>query len=790
MNKWIAWLVLGGLLLTCTPPACASQPVKAIAVGGGYAFALAADGTVWTWGQVPVQVSGLSGVTAIAANYHQLLAVKTDGTVWAWGLNGPPGYSPNGPIPFTPAPPAPVKGLSGIVAVSAGGAHALALKNDGTVWAWGENAWGTLGNGTTLSRTVPSQVSGLSGVIGIAAGQAHSLAVRTDGSVWAWGDNQWGQLGNGTTTPAGTPNPLPVQVSGVAGAVTVAAGYGHSLALKSDGTLWGWGHNGSGQLGDGTRMNIRPAPQQVGLIGGVMSIDATDFGTRAVKDDGTLWMWGMLTYESGQLTPLMVVGLSGVRMAAGGLALKRDGTVWAWSGLWGDGVPTMRSAPARVPGLPVMTAVSARGNGGLALAADGRVWEWQGNTAPSMVGGLTGVTAIAAGSGHNLALIDGVVWKWTADAGPGPVSGLSDVQAIAAGENGSLALKRDGTVWMWAGTSNPRQVIGLSDVAAIAIAYEWYLWDEIGAAQTMLRGLALKKDGTVWAWGRVDWITADTQPVVVNEPAQVPDLTGVISIAGGEISIAVNADGTVWAWNESAMDTWAPVQIEDVTGATAAAVGARQWWNENPHYLMLKTDGMLWAEGSNSKGQLGDGTTTDRTSPVQVALLTDVVSVSAAGSHSLALKRDGTVWEWGDLGVADTRPAPVQVIQPGSPDLAITMQHSGKFTVGETVNYAVTVINTGDTATTGSVTVIDALPPGLTFRSDGGNGWSCLSSRQVVTCTFAGPVLPATAIVLNLNMLVEPQAWPGVTNLAVVNNESDRNVLNNMVGDPAAVKAR
>lgn len=137
-----------------------------------------------------------------------------------------------------------------------------------SVSAWGGNSFGQLGDGTTTNRLTPVQVSGLSGLTLIAAGAEHTLALKSDGTLWAWGYNFYGWLGDGTTTDRLTP----VEVSGLSGVSAIAAGEQHSLALKSDGTVWAWGRNLDGQLGDGTTTRGRLTPVQVGGLSGVMAI--------------------------------------------------------------------------------------------------------------------------------------------------------------------------------------------------------------------------------------------------------------------------------------------------------------------------------------------------------------------------------------------------------------------------------------------------------------------------------------------------------------------------------------
>ncbi|WP_127496104.1 RCC1 domain-containing protein [Paenibacillus glycanilyticus] len=237
--------------------------VKTIAAGADHALALKNDGTVWSWGlnangqlgdgtmdngYFPAQVSGLSDVTAIFAGFDQSFAVKTDGTVWAWGMNND-GQLGTGIINYYQAVPMKVQGLSDVVAIAGGGNHTIALKNDGTVWAWGDNGYGQLGNnGITDNTSFPVQVTGLDHVKSIAAGRFHSLAVKNDGTVWSWGLNSYGELGDGTNTN----RDLPVEVTGLTDITEVSSMVNHNVALKKDGTVWGWGANYEGQLGDGS----------------------------------------------------------------------------------------------------------------------------------------------------------------------------------------------------------------------------------------------------------------------------------------------------------------------------------------------------------------------------------------------------------------------------------------------------------------------------------------------------------------------------------------------------------
>jgi alpha-tubulin suppressor-like RCC1 family protein len=291
--------------------------VRKIAAGSGHVLALKSDGTVWAWGSnkygqlgdgtyndsvEPARSEGLSGVTAIAAGKDFSLALKGDGTVWAWGSNSY-GQVGEGSLNFAGSTvPVVVKGLNDIKVISAGGSRCFALQGDGTVWAWGENRHGILGDGTNESRYTPIK-SKVNNVKAFDAGDgSHALAIREDGNVWAWGYNYNGQLGTGGTSlsdlgrlsfgpEADVYNPDIVR--GLSDAKAVTAGGSHSAALGADGIVWAWGSNSDGQIGQGSQGGSDvTSPVQVKGLDGVVAVDAGMYHTLALRSDGSVWAWG------------------------------------------------------------------------------------------------------------------------------------------------------------------------------------------------------------------------------------------------------------------------------------------------------------------------------------------------------------------------------------------------------------------------------------------------------------------------------------------------------------------
>ncbi len=296
-------------------------PRKAVqaAVHQYTAFVLLDDGTVMGWGsntyeslgiasermperdrtETPRSIPALHDIVQIAATYGHAVAVRRDGAVFAWGetVDGLRGDATSSSSSSNARRPAvtQVPGLTDIVQVATGARHSLALGRDGHVLAWGANGRGELGSGDAGALRGPAQVAGLDDVVAIAAGGSTSFALKRDGTVWAWGWNQSGMLGNGLRPSTGEPGAVvtsPVVVKGVTNARAIVAGEGHAIALIADGTLRAWGHNGYGQIGNGTAGSYQLLPIRVPSIAKVIGIGAGGYRSFAATSDGQLWHWG------------------------------------------------------------------------------------------------------------------------------------------------------------------------------------------------------------------------------------------------------------------------------------------------------------------------------------------------------------------------------------------------------------------------------------------------------------------------------------------------------------------
>ena len=268
---------------------------------GTHTLATKTDGTLWAWGagqygrlgtnsqinrSSPVQVGSSTNWNRVAVGPFHSLATKTDGTLWSWGVAND-GRLGDG-VGSGNYKSSPVQVGSGTTwnLIEASEKNGLATKTDGTLWAWGANGSGQIGNFNITTQTTPQQVSG-SNWDQIALGGAHCLATKTDGTLWAWGENSSGQLGRNNQVSVSNPN----QVGSGTTWSKVSAAQSCSMAIKTDGTLWGWGQNSSGQLGLNDR-TYRSSPTQVGTNTNWSQISVGQSHALAIKTDGTLWAWG------------------------------------------------------------------------------------------------------------------------------------------------------------------------------------------------------------------------------------------------------------------------------------------------------------------------------------------------------------------------------------------------------------------------------------------------------------------------------------------------------------------
>jgi len=637
--------------------------VTAVSAGFLHTCALTAGGGVRCWGAnnagqlgdgtttnrlAPVAVTGLaSGVAAVSVNGSHSCALTSGGAVLCWGSNTSgqlgDGSTTNRALAVA------VTGLSaGVTSVSAGGSHTCALTASGSAMCWGSNTNGRLGDGTTTSRSVPTMASGMSSGVGVvAAGGAHTCTLTTGGAMSCWGSNMYGQLGDGTTTDRWTAVAVTDLTSGMAAA---SSGGGHTCVITDGGTLQCWGWNAYGQVGDGTLTSRTTAMTVIGLAGGVVTVAGGTYHSCALTTAGGVQCWGgNSTGQLGngttvnQVMPVAVTGLaSGVAaVTVGGLhtcALMTTGGVRCWGdnaqGQLGDGTTTDRSVPVAVAGLgSVVVVVVAAGDGHTcALTSSGgvRCWGWNDS---GQLGDGTATNRLA----------------------PVAVSGLAgNVVAIAAGHRHTCAVTTAGAVQCWGYNLYGMLGDGTTTNRLTPVAVSGLTTGVVEVTGGWVHTCSLSRAGAVHCWGNnVHGQLGDGTSTNRLMPTTVTGLgSGATAVTAGSYhTCAVTGVGGVQCWGENpngqvgdgtTANRYAPVAVSGL------AAGAFEVSAGGAHTCALTSGGVVRCWGFNGYGQLGDGTTTSRLTPVVAGIHRPSQDVDGNGTSDIVWKHatGGEVWLW------------------------------------------------------------------------------------------------------------------------------------------------
>jgi alpha-tubulin suppressor-like RCC1 family protein len=430
---------------------------KQVSCGREFIAAIKTDGTLWTWGRnlfgelgnnttinrstpVTTFAGGTNWKQVSSGGYHNA-AIKTDGTLWTWGRND---YGQLGDNTTTQrnTPVTTFAGGTNWKQVASGLSHTSAIKTDGTLWTWGRNTSGQLGDNTATSRSTPvTTFAGGTNWKQVACGQQFIAAIKTDGTLWTWGINTSGQLGRNpdtsprltpVTTFAGGTNWADTATGEPEELYTLTGGYNHNAAIKTDGTLWTWGFNTTGQLGDNTIIN-RSTPVTT-LAGGTnwKQVDCGRDHTAALNDDGTnkvFYLWGLNSFgqlgtnwisQDNQILQTFAGGTNWKQVSGGGnhtAAIKTDGTLWTWgangSGQLGDNTIITRSTPVTTfAGGTNWKQVAGGQNHTAAIKTDGTLWTWGINSS-----GLLGDNTTTSRSTPVTTFAGGTNWKQVSGGG-------------------------------------------------------------------------------------------------------------------------------------------------------------------------------------------------------------------------------------------------------------------------------------------------------------------------------------------------------------------------------------
>jgi len=604
-------------------------------------------------------------------------AIKTDGPLWSWGNNA---YGKLGLSDVAHrSSPCQVGTDTTWSFVSAGYHHAAGVKTDSSLWLWGRNTEGQLGDNTTTHRSSPVQTTMIGTWKQVACGKNHTFAISNANKLWTWGDNTYGGCGTNAATASYS---SPVQVLASLTSVKAWAGYNTGAVFTAESGFYYWGRNDYGQLGLSDTTH-RSSPTQMGYQNSWNNLAFGQFHTVAYGSyngsGNAFYTWGRNNF--GQLgkntttdssTPALTVidyvaddGYAVAASADSSFVVRKNGTIWSWGRNYGNyslgpiGSTGNKSSPVQIVSSFVWQDVSGGNKFAVATTQNSSNLFASGDNRYGQLGDSFTTATSRRYNDFRQTFSNAPTWE-----------------KVFGCHYFSLAIKQDSTLWSWG--LNTFGQLGTNDIINRSIP------TQISGNYTLASGGqshagAIKSDGSLWMWGGNTLgqlgdatLTSRSSPVQTSAGG-----TNWSKLACGNIHTgAIKTDGTLWMWGANAGGT---LGINTITiRSSPSQVGSDTTWKEIAlgfeHTAAIKTDGTLWTWGRNTLGQLGDNTTTNRSSPIQTVAGGITWSQVACGlQHTAAIKTDGTLWSWGrnydgELGDATTthRSSPVQAAGGGT----------------------------------------------------------------------------------------------------------------------------
>jgi alpha-tubulin suppressor-like RCC1 family protein len=637
-------------------------------IGGG--MGITTDGKLWTWGyningtlgigdtinrSSPTQILSGTSFTFIAGGYNHVFAISTTGTLYGIGRNTAGELGNNTTIsrssPVTLVAPFDtyswIQVASGAADATSTAGHTLAIRDDFTLWSWGLNNVGQLGINTTINRSSPvTSIASPNSWLQIAAGNSRSVAINYSGFMLAWGLNSASQLGDGTSINRSSPVVTDSAAANVYRYINLSADWFGTAAIREDGTLYVWGTNNLGNLGDGTTVGKTlptvqnavtqlSSPVQIGSASNYTQISAGNSFYGAIDSTGALYTWGINTSgQLGQATPANNTRLIPSRLRD---ALSNDNTS-SW------------------------TLVSAGNNHALAITVDGKLFAW-GNNASSQLGDDTVVSKsiavqiglsyagaaitswryASAGNAHSLAIDNNYNFYGWGLNNAGQIGVVTEAyswkQVSTGSTNYAAAIRQDDTLWIWGfGTSGQ---LGLGDTinrsSPTQIAGSWSQISTTLSSVGITAGIS--DDSKLYMWGNnAFWSLGTGDSINRSSPTLIGNSSWSQVSVGWYHTLAIDAQGRLFGWglgtalnSSTAPFSWTTVS-ENTSSVTA-----------------IRNDGLLFTWGLNSSGQLGNGTTINQSSPVQIGT-SSWLTVSSGGDHMLGITSDYRLFAWGGNG--------------------------------------------------------------------------------------------------------------------------------------------